>query len=290
MGIEKYRTFVVAADYNTFYEAAEAMNITAATVSKHIAALEKELGIILFDRLPYGVRLTKEGNVRRAAAQKLVSTYDALITKPAIPAGKKLIIYSTPPPSRFGLTRILKEFAVDFPDVDVEVIEKRDAVKAIEEEECEIGFIGSKHQLPEKIQFFNIKNTRIGAILPDNHPLARREVISLSELRDEKFVFPGPEVGVHHVYMDCCKNHGGFVPKIKQTAHRDDSVLFFVANQDMVSLFTMEMMSLYNYKGVKFVPLEEELYTGGALAKIKDRPLSATAADFWDFMRRHYKL
>jgi DNA-binding transcriptional LysR family regulator len=290
LGIDKYRTFVVASDCNTFYEAAEALNITAATVSKHIAAVEKELGVILFDRLPYGVRLTKEGEARQAAAKKFVATYDALITKASNSVEKKLCIYSTPPPSRFGLSRILKEFADEFPDIDVEVIEKREAIKAIEEEECELGFVGSKHQLPSRIQLFEIKNTRIGAILPENHPLTKREVISLSELRDEKFVFPGPEVSVHHVYMSCCKNYGGFIPQVEQIAHRDDSVLFFVANQNLVSLFTKEMMSLYNYKGIKFVPLEEELYTGGALAKIKDKPLSAAAEDFWNFMLKHYKL
>jgi|GEM_PF-3072504 len=285
MSVEKYRTFIIVAHCSTFNEAAEVLDVTPATVSKHISMLEKELGVKLFERTTAGVRLTKEGEVRLPIARRLVESFHSLMTKQD---DRKLLLYSIPPPSRFGLSKILRGFAEEYPDIPIEIVEKRETPEAIEEHECELGIIGNKHRVSSRIECISIHSTRIGAILPAEHPLAKRKSISLSELRDEDFILPNPEIHVHRVYLDCCEKCG-FTPKLKQTAFRDDSVLFYVANNQGVSLFTQEMLALYNYRGLVFMPLEEEYYSGGALAKLKDAKLSSSASAFWGFVRRKYQ-
>lgn len=285
MSVEKYRTFIIVAHCNTFKEAAEVLDVSPATVSKHISALEKELGVKLFERTATGVRLTKEGEARLPIARRLVESFRTLLAKQD---EKKLLLYSTPPPSRFGLSKILRDFETEHPDITIEIVEKRETPEAVEEHECELGVIGNKHKVSSRIECININSTRIGAILPASHPLAGRKSISLSELRDEDFILPNPEVHVHKVYIDCCEKCG-FTPKLKQTAFRDDSVLFYVANNQGVSLFTQEMLALYNYRGIVFIPLEEEYYSGGALARLKDAKLSSSASTFWNFVQQKYQ-
>lgn len=61
MNLRFVETFLWVARLGSFRAAAERLNMTQASVSNRIAALEQELGQILFDRLPGGIRLTQVG-------------------------------------------------------------------------------------------------------------------------------------------------------------------------------------------------------------------------------------
>lgn len=56
-------TFVCVADYGSFNKAAEKLFLSAPSVMKQINALEKHLGLKLFDRTNQGIRLTPAGQI-----------------------------------------------------------------------------------------------------------------------------------------------------------------------------------------------------------------------------------
>ena len=58
---ETLRAFEAAVRLGSFSRAAEAVHLTHGAVSRRIAALEADLGVTLFDRLPRGVRATEAG-------------------------------------------------------------------------------------------------------------------------------------------------------------------------------------------------------------------------------------
>jgi LysR family glycine cleavage system transcriptional activator len=59
--LDGLRAFEVAARRLSFTEAAEELLVTQGAVSQRIKALERELGVLLFDRLARGLALTEEG-------------------------------------------------------------------------------------------------------------------------------------------------------------------------------------------------------------------------------------
>jgi DNA-binding transcriptional LysR family regulator len=65
------RVFVVAARHESFRKAALVSHSSAATVSRRIETLEQQFGFRLFDRLPEGVRLTREGRWVLSAAERM---------------------------------------------------------------------------------------------------------------------------------------------------------------------------------------------------------------------------
>jgi DNA-binding transcriptional LysR family regulator len=65
------RVFVIAARNASFRKAAQGANLSAATVTRRIESLEQQFGLRLFDRVPDGVRLTREGQWVLSAAQKM---------------------------------------------------------------------------------------------------------------------------------------------------------------------------------------------------------------------------
>ena len=60
--LELYRIFKIVADEENLTRASEILNISQPAVTKHIHNLENELGIKLFDRTKYGMKLTLDGS------------------------------------------------------------------------------------------------------------------------------------------------------------------------------------------------------------------------------------
>jgi DNA-binding transcriptional LysR family regulator len=65
------RVFITAARHESFRKAANVAHVSPATVTRRIEILERQFGFRLFDRLPDGVRLTREGKWVLSAAQKM---------------------------------------------------------------------------------------------------------------------------------------------------------------------------------------------------------------------------
>lgn len=72
MTFAQLKSFYLAATLGTFAQAAERLNTTQPAVSARIAALERELGVRLFDRTGHRVALTPEGRSFLASAEKLL--------------------------------------------------------------------------------------------------------------------------------------------------------------------------------------------------------------------------
>lgn len=78
MEIKQLKYFVVAADVGSFSEAAKVLYTTQSSVSKVVAALERELGYQLFKREGKGIALTSEGRRFHIRASKLVADFTSL--------------------------------------------------------------------------------------------------------------------------------------------------------------------------------------------------------------------
>lgn len=65
------RLFLAAARQASFRKAATALGIASSTVTRGIERLESDVGVRLFDRLPEGVSLTRDGQHVLAAAQEM---------------------------------------------------------------------------------------------------------------------------------------------------------------------------------------------------------------------------
>lgn len=63
MELDHLREYAVLANRRSFTAAARELNMTQSTLSKHIAGLEREFGVSLFERTGKGVVMTRAGEV-----------------------------------------------------------------------------------------------------------------------------------------------------------------------------------------------------------------------------------
>lgn len=118
VNLNTLRIFAVVARFRNFQRAAEALGLSHGAISQRIKQLERELGVILFERQARGVSLTANGEKYREAVEEALSI---LTTASAdLDRGENQVVLHLGPSfaSKWLMPR-LKRFAETFPDIDV---------------------------------------------------------------------------------------------------------------------------------------------------------------------------
>ena len=147
----RLRAFSAVARHGSFSRAAEELYVSQPAVSKHVAALERELGVRLLERGRSGAALTDAGRrlvdyVVRAEAL-LASGRRAL----ADPGEGTLSIAASGIPGTYLLPRPLADFARDNPlvEIDLRLSTSGGALELVRAHEFELGIVGGLSPPPE---------------------------------------------------------------------------------------------------------------------------------------------
>ncbi|MQR99684.1 LysR family transcriptional regulator [Gluconobacter aidae] len=89
--IPELRTFVVAAEVESFAAAAKAIGLTQSAISAQIRRLEEELGYELFDRAGRSVTLTAAGRSILCRVEDILSSFEALRSMASLRPGNALL-------------------------------------------------------------------------------------------------------------------------------------------------------------------------------------------------------
>jgi LysR family transcriptional regulator, glycine cleavage system transcriptional activator len=113
------RVFEAAGRLESFTLAADELDVTTSAVSRQIGALERALGVKLFERLPRGLRLTPEGTRYLAEVADALRRLEQAST--ALRGGARRMLRLSVLPSFAGnwLVPRLPAFEAAHPDVDV---------------------------------------------------------------------------------------------------------------------------------------------------------------------------
>ncbi|NJO75239.1 MAG: LysR family transcriptional regulator [Leptolyngbyaceae cyanobacterium RM1_406_9] len=146
MKLSQLRALVAVAEVGNFSEAALRLDVSQSAVSHAIAALEGELGVVLFSRGRHGARLTPIGERVKAHAEDMLKLLDVIGKEANLTRGLKggqvrVGVF------RSVATRLLPEVIVRlkhyFPDITLTPIEYRDddrVEQALREGRIDVGF------------------------------------------------------------------------------------------------------------------------------------------------------
>lgn len=116
-GLNDLRVFEIAARLENFRQAAEQLHLTHGAVSHRIKALEEQLDVPLFERIPGGVKLTPSGHELYAATREVLDvlrqTTDRLSKR--LPQTETLSLTSLPSHTSGWLSARLPRFHRQYP-------------------------------------------------------------------------------------------------------------------------------------------------------------------------------
>ena len=126
MDLRQLQYFSRIADSGSFREAAERANVAQSALSRHVRALEDELGVKLFERHARGIRLTPSGEKLKLRADGILreveETRAELTTAQASPRGSVTLGASTTT-SRLLYARLAEAASKLYPGIELHMTE-----------------------------------------------------------------------------------------------------------------------------------------------------------------------
>ena len=264
MNTSFYREFSVLAEEKNYMEAAERLYMNQSTLSKHIKAMETELGVPLFDRSTRRVELTEYGKTLLPHARSIIRSefeYSSLLMQIQNREKGIMTLGTIPPMAQYGIIGLLAAFQNEYPDSHVTILEEdsQNLLPLLWEKKCELIFLRESKLDFEKnfledheIVRIPYVQDRLTAVLPSGHPLAGKKQVTLRELKNENFCLIKEGTLLYEISVNACQA-SGFIPNITFTSHRIDGILDMVSTGNHIALLTN-----LHATPPKFAPADEE--------------------------------
>jgi DNA-binding transcriptional LysR family regulator len=271
MELRQLKYFLAVAEELQFSSASRKLLVSQPALSQQIKLLETELGVDLFIKVQRQiyrkVALTQEGEVFLKDAQKILQLCDKAKTQVKSRTFSRKIL-------KLGVYRMLVGqrildtlalFSEKFPDLDVQIVELPTFLniqEALLDETIDFGI----SVLPlhyKDLDSIVLKKSELSVILPQNHPLAQLEKLTLEQLHQEKWI--EINTSFHPIFEEVEKLC------IKAGFNRRPNIVQEVSSLDVMA----QLVSMG--KGIAFVP---SFFDTSTIAHIVNKPLDNTPIAF----------
>lgn len=259
MDITSLKYFIKVCQDKNFTKSAKELFITQQALSRIISNLEKELGTPLFKRKSRGVELTEIGEYIYPKADKLIKEFDILqddIYNKVKIKKRELNVGFAPGTLRTLGTKEIVGFSKDFLGIDIVIHEYKDI-------ECEANVLNGSLDMActinprNKIDFsyYHLKKDYFVAVVNKNNPIAKKESISFTDLRNEKLILLDETFRIQSLLMEHFIEVG-FEPNIYTKCTFDLLVAYdFVALNKGVFVFVNSLANVSNYDELCCIPI-----------------------------------
>lgn len=252
---DRYEVFLKVCETGSFSKAAEALNYTQSGISQIVAGLEDELGVQLFARFKRGVMLTDNGKrltpyIRELVNQKYMLRQAAFDINHKVEG--KLRVGSFSSITALWMPQMIHYFKAHYPKVEIEILDGNyDEIRDwILHGQVDCGFLSSI--VAGELRFYPLWEDPLCAVMPEGHPLAEQENITLPELFQYPLIIetPGCDNDIQHLLEKC-----PVTPEISYS-FRDDSLIMAFVRSGLGVTISQELVLRAFTSGVVARPLE----------------------------------
>ncbi|WP_211744949.1 LysR family transcriptional regulator [Paenibacillus sp. Marseille-Q4541] len=279
----------IAAEKN-FSRAAEKLHIAQPSLSQQLSKLEKELGVLLFQRNTSSVELTHAGASFVSKASDILDAVELLKQEMSdisqLRKGK-VVVGSMPITGSHLLPHVLPAFRENYPDIEIALLEdsSMNLEKLTASGKSDLSLLSLPLQEPS-LSYIEIGEERIDLAVPKDHPLALRNPesslvpIRMEELADESFVVLKKGQGFRKLTFDLCQA-AGFEPKVVFESNNMETVQSLVATGMGITLVPRFIARAPSSEFVPvYLPIEAAPSRTLVIAYRKGRYLSGAAEAF----------
>jgi len=184
------RLALVTSQHRSLRQAAEALNIRQSTLSRRLHEIERQLGVVLFERTNGGTRLTTVGLEFVASAKRILDDVDTELQRLRSRSRGELglLMHTT-----------LVEYHRRFPDVDVRTVDgsHERLLCALAGNAVDVAIMTGQATAWDG-RVLPLWSERVIVAFPEHHALGQNPRIRWADLANEKFLVPqqgpGPEL------------------------------------------------------------------------------------------------
>lgn len=259
LDIEALRYLTAAAEAGNFSRAGEVVGVRASTVSRSVANTEDELGVTIFERGHFGVRLTASGKAIMVQVRRILADLETLRLAGRCNGGGhvgEIRLGVRMPPIGSPLQQLFTAWRTEHPQVDLTIHElnERDILLGIEERRLDVALM-TKHTLWPGAVAEPIYRERIWLAVPRGHRLASSKRISWDQLRKETFLVQGWDES--QTAREFFSSFLGSGVKYKSHAVSKQTIMALVGAKYGVTLVTKSQTEV-RFPNVAYRPIAEE--------------------------------
>lgn len=204
-----------------FSRAAEKLHIAQPSLSQQLSKLEKEIGVLLFQRTTNSVEVTYAGSLFVEKAQAILDMVEQLkreMEDISQMRKGKLIVGSLPITGAHVLPLVLPVFQARYPEIEIMLVEETTAnlEHLTASGQIDISLL-SLPLMDESLTYEPLIEEEIILALPSNHRLVKsgeaKQTIQIEELANEPFIALKKGQGFRQIAIELCLN-AGFTPNI----------------------------------------------------------------------------
>ena len=209
--LTRLKVFLYSAETLSFSEAAKRLHLTQPTISHHIKVLERDLGVVLFERSGSGLHLTEAGRLLLPWAHKLirqsVEMQEMMASLQEKLVGHLRIACSTTS-GKYLLPLLAGRFHQRYPWVKVTILSctPEYVVPRLLEEEANLGVL-SREASETGLEIQNFFEDFITLIVPADHPWASRQSVEPTDFLEVPFILREPTAGTRQVMLTELAKH-----------------------------------------------------------------------------------
>ena len=279
----KYLAFVKTVERGSFTKAAEDLNYAQSSVSKMIADLENEWGMVLLERNKKGVCLTSMGAQLLPALRKVLNEHSELEGRIYRLKGLETGLVRIGTFSSVAinwLPDIFSKLQQDYPGIEYEMLlgDYEEVENWIDEGRVDCGFL----RLPTVKGFDTIalQQDEYKAIFPPGHVLSEKETVSIADLNNQPFLLL--EHGGKTEVSDLLEQYHVH-PDIRFTTWEDFAIMAMVEIGMGISILPDLILKRVPYQ-IEIRPLEEPYYRSIGLAMKNRNHLAPAVEKFIEYL------
>lgn len=263
MELRHIKYFIAVAEELNFGRAAARLHMAQPPLSAQIQALEKDLGVRLFDRTGRGTSLTREGEVFLLEARGIcdqVSRARRAVNQTVSGELGRLRIAGVPYAFGQELPMVIPRFRREHPNIIIDLRESssQDSLDALLAGTLDVAFVRQGDPV-DGLEILPVRSGTFEAVVPQGHPVAGRCSIRIDELAFEPFVITSRNISPY--YYDQTLSAlaaGGVTPRTVIEATSIHAQIGYVACGMGVSLVPTSAMSVRS-SDVEWVSLEQSI-------------------------------
>lgn len=295
MDIMHLRYFKAIAEQESITSASELLHISQPALSASLSKLEKELGFQLFDRVGRHIQLNQYGKIYFKYVTQALACMDNANRELENCKSQRRQTLNISTVSMRLLQEMISDFIACHDEITVRLHEimLKDAENEVENSDCDFVIVDycGEPEFPGESRI--IKRERLYLAVDRHHPLAGRESVSLSELKDNTFISLPKGYGFREMMDKLCQGAGFQCDVLHECFHchlldyvSDGIGVAFVEEQ----LVKAERSRQKDDSGVAFLNIsDEDAYRNIVLRWDGSRVMSLAAKKLLDFAQDYYK-
>ncbi|MDR1069773.1 MAG: LysR family transcriptional regulator [Gracilibacteraceae bacterium] len=263
MNSQQIKYFLSVAKYRNFTKAAEHSFVSQPAITKQISLLEREIGLLLFQRDKRSVVLTPAGEIMQQALLEIQNLYERAVQEAReIDRGltgrlrvgyiNGLLLETIP--------LVLNDFSQTYPQVEVsfECLSFSALKKGLAEDSIDLGItlLLDVYNRPD-LQWELICAVPDGFVFSRDSWFTRQKDLTVADFREAVFYIISPgECNVDELFHKICQLHG-FLPKnVRYVADPGSMLLMAESNQGVTFLDRLTYDNIANRDKLCFFELD----------------------------------